>query len=507
MLKGGPAMNLATHVVRSASACPDRAALRLGDDILSYRALDQVSARMAGLLRDRGVKPGDQVAIMLPNSPEFAIAYFGVLRAGGIIVPMNPLLKSREVAFYLGDSGARLLFARPAFADEVRSGARQVGADAVVVDPGGFDTLLASAPLAEDVIERHDDDTAVILYTSGTTGQPKGAELTHANLTRNCEVVAAELLHLTSDDVIFGGLPLFHAFGQSCTLNAAVTAGACLTLLPRFDAEQALRMLAEHGVTVFAGVPTIFSRLLQPPDRDAYDVSALRLAVSGGAAIPVQVLRDFEAAFDCVVLEGYGLSETSPVASFSRLDAPRKPGSIGTPIHGVQMRVVDTSGNEVSQGETGEIVIRGHNVMKGYWQRPEATAAAIRDGWFHTGDLGRVDQDGYFWIVGRETDLIIRGGYNVYPREVEDVLYEHPAVAEAAVIGLPNPDLGEEVGAAVVLKPGVATTAEELRDYVKRQVAAYKYPRKVWIVDALPKGSTGKILKREIVPPAEPGNR
>jgi long-chain acyl-CoA synthetase len=485
MPKGGSAMNLASHVVRSARTHPDRAALRLGDDILSYRALDQVSARMAGLLRDRGVKPGDQVGIMLPNSPEFAIAYFGVLRAGGIVVPMNPLLKAREVAYYLGDSGARLLFARPAFADEVRTGAQQ----------------------AEDLIERHEDDTAVILYTSGTTGQPKGAELTHANLTRNCETVAAELFHLTSDDVIFGALPLFHAFGQSCTLNAAAASGACLTLLPRFDAEQALQMLAEHGVTVFAGVPTIFSRLLQPPDRENYDVSALRLAVSGGAATPVQVLRDFEAAFGCVVLEGYGLSETSPVASFSRLDAPRKPGSIGTPIRGVRMRVVDDGGNEVPQGETGEILIRGHNVMKGYWQRPEATATAIRNGWLHTGDLGRVDQDGYFWIVGREKDMINRGGYKVFPREVEDVLYEHPAVADAAVIGLPNPDLGEEIGAAVVLTPGAATTAEELRDYVKRQVAAYKYPRKVWLVDTLPKGPTGKILKREIVPPAEPGKR
>ncbi|MFF5146699.1 long-chain fatty acid--CoA ligase [Streptomyces sp. NPDC013157] len=498
-------MNLASKVVRSAGAHPDRAALRLGDDILSYRALDQVSARMAGLLRDRGVKPGDQVAIMLPNSPEFAIAYFGVLRAGGVVVPMNPLLKAREVAYYLGDSGARLLFARPAFADEVRTGAQQVEADAVVVDPGGFDVLLASAPLAEDVVERDEDDTAVILYTSGTTGEPKGAELTHANLTRNCDIVAADLIRLTPDDVIFGGLPLFHAFGQSCTLNAAVTSGACLTLLPRFDAEQALRMLADHRVTIFAGVPTIFSRLAQTPDRDAHDVSRLRLAVSGGAAIPVAVLRAFEAAFGCVVLEGYGLSETSPVASFSRLDAPRKPGSIGTPIHGVRMQVVDDSGDEVPQGETGEIVIRGHNVMKGYWRRPQATAAAIREGWFHTGDLGRVDQDGYFWIVGREKDLINRGGYKVYPHEVEDVLYEHPAVADAAVVGLPDPDLGEEVGAAVVLKPGATATAQELRDYVKHQVAPYKYPRQVWLVDALPKGSTGKILKREIVPPAALG--
>jgi long-chain acyl-CoA synthetase len=498
-------MNLASNVVRSARAHTDRAALRLGDDTVSYRTLDQDSARMAGLLHDRGVKPGDRVGIMLPNTPEFAIAYFGVLRAGGIVVPMNPLLKSREVAYYLGDSGARLLFACHAFADEARTGAQEAEAEAVVVDPDGLDALLAPGPFAEEVIDRHADDTAVILYTSGTTGQPKGAELTHANLTRNCEIVASELLRLTADDVVYGGLPLFHAFGQSCTLNAAVASGACLTLLPRFNAGQALRMLAAHGVTVFAGVPTIFSRLLEPPDRDAYDVSRLRLAVSGGAAMPVQVLRAFEAAFACVVLEGYGLSETSPVASFSRLDAQRKPGSIGTPIPGVQMRVVDKSGTEGPRGETGEIVIRGHNVMKGYWQRPEATGAAMRDGWFHTGDIGRVDQDGYFWIVGREKDVIIRGGYNVYPREIEAVLYEHPAVAGAAVIGLPNPDLGEEVGAAVVLKPGTHTTAEELRDYVKRQVAAYKYPRKVWIVDTLPKGPTGKILKREIVPPAEPG--
>ena len=500
-------MNLASNVVHGARVYTDRAALRVGDDTVSYRTLDQDSARMAALLHDRGVKPGDRVAIMLPNTPEFAIAYIGVLRVGGIVVPMNPLLKSREVAYYLGDSGARLMFAWPAFADETRTGAKLAEADAVVVDHSGFAELLAPVPPAEDVIDRHDDDTAILLYTSGTTGQPKGAELTHANLTGNCDIVATELLRLTTDDVIFGGLPLFHAFGQTCTLNAAVASGACLTLLPRFNAEQALQILAAHQVTVFAGVPTVFSRLLQPPDRDAYDVSRLRVAVCGGAAMPVQVLRDFEAAFGCVVLEGYGLSETSPVASFSRLDTERKPGSIGTPIQGVQMRVVDDDGDEAPQGDTGEIVIRGPNVMKGYWQRPEATAAAIRDGWFHTGDLGRVDHDGYFWIVGREKDVIIRGGYNVYPREIEDVLYEHPAVADAAVIGLPNPDLGQEVGAAVVLKPGADATTDELREYVKRQVAAYKYPRKVWIVDTLPKGPTGKILKREIGPPAVPGKR
>ncbi|MET7779864.1 long-chain fatty acid--CoA ligase [Streptomyces sp. NPDC005388] len=498
-------MNLASHLVRSARTHPDRAALRLGDAVVSYRTLDQGSAHMAGLLDNHRVKPGDRVAIMLPNVPEFALAYFGALRAGGIVVPMNPLLKSREVAYYLGDSGARLLFAWHAFADEARAGAQQAEAEVVVVSPGAFDSLLASAPSVEDVADLREDDTAVVLYTSGTTGQPKGAELTHANLTRNCDI-AGELVQLTADDVIFGGLPLFHAFGQTCTLNAAVGSGACLTLLPRFDAGKALGILGEHGVTVFAGVPTVFGRLVGEPDRDAYPVSRLRVSLTGGAGMPVQVLHDFQTAFDCVVLEGYGLSETSPIASFNTLQAGPKPGSVGTPIRGVEMRVV-ANGRQVPQGESGEIAIRGHNVMKRYWQRPEETAATIRDGWLYTGDIGRVDEDGYFWIIGRTKDVIIRGGYNVYPREVEDVLYEHPAVADAAVIGLPSSDLGEEVGAAVVLKPGARTTAEELREFVKHQVAAYKYPRKVWITDALPKGPTGKILKRQIVPPPELGRR
>jgi long-chain acyl-CoA synthetase len=286
-----------------------------------------------------------------------------------------------------------------------------------------------------------------------------------------------------------------------------VASGASLTLLPRFDPTQALQILAGHHVTVFAAVPTMYTALLHSPDRAGYDMSALRLCISGGAAMPVEVLRAFEDAFGCLVLEGYGLSETSPVASFNHPDRQRKPGSIGTPIRGVEMRVVDEQGAEVPQGQDGEIAIRGHNIMKGYWRRPEETTNAIPDGWFRTGDIGRVDEDGYFAIVDRKKDLIIRGGYNVYPREIEEVLYEHPAVADAAVIGLPHPELGEEVGAAVVLKPGASVTAEELRDHVKAQVAAYKYPRRVWIVEALPKTATGKILKREIVPPADAGQR
>jgi long-chain acyl-CoA synthetase len=494
--------NLASNLAETTRAHADRTAVRVDDAAMTYRELDEASARVAGLLHERGLKPGDRVGIMMPNVAEVPVLYYGVLRAGGVVVPMNPLLKAREVAYYLGDSGAGLIFAWHTFANEARGGAEQAKAESIVVDSVSFPDLLASVAPDYEVADSDDEDTAVILYTSGTTGHPKGAELTHGNLTSNTEVSCTDIVRVGPEDVIFGGLPLFHVFGQTVALNVAVASGACLTLMPRFDAGHALRIVADHRVTIFEGVPTMYVALLHAPDRADYDTSALRMCVSGGAALPVEVLRAFEKAFGIPVLEGYGLSETSPVASFNHPDREHKPGSIGTPIRDVRMRVVDGDDHEVPQGEVGEIVIRGPNVMKGYWQRPEATAEAVRDGWFHTGDLARVDSDGYFYIVDRKKDLIIRGGYNVYPREIEEVLYEHPAVAEAAVIGLPHPALGEEVGAAVALKPGASVTAEELRDYVKAQVAAYKYPRHVWIADALPKGPTGKIQKRDIVPPA-----
>ena len=498
-------MNLAASLARNAADNPDRVAIHLGDQTTSYSELDDQSTRVAGLLAARGIAPGTPIGIMLPNVPEFASVYYGILRTGAVVVPMNPLLKAREIAYYLGDSGAPVIFAWHVTAPEVEIGAKEAGAEAILVDPATFPDILATASPAPQVIDRAAYDTAVVLYTSGTTGHPKGAELTHANLINNVEVSAADLFQLGPDDLIFGGLPLFHAFGQTCTLNAAIMTGASLTVLPRFDAAKALEILADQRVTIFAGVPTMFSALLHVPDRSDYDVSALRLCISGGAAMPVEVLRQFEDAFDCIVLEGYGLSETSPVASFNHPGRERKPGSIGTPIRGVEMRVVDASGAEVPQGEVGEIAIRGHNIMKGYLNRPDATAEAVSaDGWFRTGDIGRVDEDGYYYIVDRKKDLIIRGGYNIYPREIEEVLYEHPEVAEAAVVGIPHPELGEEVGAAVALKPGATVTTDELRSYVKSQVAAYKYPRRVWIVDALPKGPTGKILKKEItVPDAE----
>jgi long-chain acyl-CoA synthetase len=442
---------------------------------------------------------------MMPNVPAFPMAFYGALGAGAVVVPMNPLLKSREVAYYLADSGAKVLFAWHAAAEEAAKGASATGTTVMTVEEPDMKPLLADLPAAGEPAERGDDDDAVILYTSGTTGQPKGAQLTHGNLARNAELTVETLLGVGAGDVVMGCLPLFHVFGLTCGLNATMAGGGTLTLLPRFDAGKALGIIARDGVTVFEGVPTMYAAMLHHPDSQAADVTSLRTCVSGGAAMPVEILHSFEKAFGCMILEGYGLSETSPVASFNHPDAERKPGSIGTPVRGVEMRVVGPDGSDVPPGEVGEIAIRGHNVMKGYWGKPEATAEAIPDGWFRTGDLARVDEDGYYFIVDRKKELIIRGGYNVYPREIEEVLYEHPAVAEAAVVGLAHDDLGEEVGAAVALRPGAAATPAELRDFVKQRVAAYKYPREVWLVDELPKGPTGKILRRAVRRPGSPG--
>jgi long-chain acyl-CoA synthetase len=309
---------------------------------------------------------------------------------------------------------------------------------------------------------------------------------------------------LSPADTLLGALPLFHSFGQTCTMNAAIANGAKVTLIPRFEPDKALEIIGRDRVTVFMGVPTMYNAMLHCETRADADLSTLRLCVSGGSSLPVELMRAFEQAFDCIILEGYGLSETSPVASFNHPDRERKPGSIGTPIAGVEMKLVDDDGNDVAAGEVGEIVIRGHNVMKGYWERPDASADAIGDdGWFHSGDMAKIDDDGYFFIVDRKKELIIRGGYNVYPREVEEVLYEHPAVREAAVVGVPDEHFGEEVGAAVALKQGERVGEDELRAYVKEHVASYKYPRRIWFVDELPKGPTGKILKREIEVPEQ----
>ena len=497
--------NLATILTDTATRHGDGTAYRLDDVAVPWKAVDDASARVAGLLRAKGVEPGDRVGIMLPNVPYFPTVYYGVLRAGAVVVPMNVLLKGREVTFYLQDPEAKAVFAWHQFAGEAEKGAQEAGADVVTVAPGEFEQLLGGAEPVRDVADRTEQDTAVILYTSGTTGTPKGAELTHGNLSANAQVCIDTLFAMDESDVLLGALPLFHSFGQTVCLNCAALVGATLTFIPRFDPGKALEIIQRDKVTMFAGVPTMYAAMLHHPEHDRYDTSTLRLCVSGGAAMPVEVLRGFEQAFNCKILEGYGLSETSPVASFNHPDRERKPGSIGTPLQGVEMKVVDEDGNDVPQGEVGEIAIRGHNVMKGYWRRDDATREVMREGWFHTGDMAQVDEDGYFFIVDRKKDMIIRGGYNVYPREIEEVLYQHPAIREAAVIGIPHESLGEEVGACVVLKEGQDIGVEELQAFVKQEVAAYKYPRRIWFADELPKGPTGKILKREIkVPEAAP---
>lgn len=490
-------MNLAENLDRTARARGRSAAMTVGDEATSFAELDLWSRGVAGLLADHGVMTGDRVGLVLPNVPEFAALYYGILRLGAVVVPMNPLLKEREVRHHLEDSGARLVVAWASSVEAVAPAARSLGVVMLVLVPSGLPELVEGFSRLDGVETRDAGDTAVILYTSGTTGRPKGAELTHGNLRRNTEVVVNDLLQLTTEDVVFGGLPLFHSFGQTAGLNAAVRAGACLAMLARFDGEAALRTLQDQRVTVMEGVPTMYAAMLHHPRRADYDLSRLRVCVSGGAAMPVEVLLGFEEAFECLVLEGYGLSETSPVASFNRMGR-RRVGSIGMPVKGVELRVVDEAGSDVEDGEPGEILVRGHNVMKGYWDRPAETAATIVDGWLRTGDVGLRDEDGFFYVVDRLKELINRGGYKVYPREVEEVLYEHPDVVEAAVIGVPHPTLGEEVRAVVTLRPLATATEGELRDFVKGKVAAYKYPRTVDIVDELPKTATGKILKRAI---------
>jgi long-chain acyl-CoA synthetase len=492
--------NLAQNLFDAAEQHGDRPAIRLDDDVLTYTDLLDSAQRMATLLTGKGVEPGDRVGLQTANVPAYPITFYGALIAGASVVPINPLLKEREVQFYVSDSGAKVIVAGEQMADAAKEAAQAENIEAIVVGAMGPDDL---PDKKTDLVERDDEDTAVVLYTSGTTGKPKGAELTHHNMNTNARTSAETLIEAGPDDVIMGCLPLFHVFGLTCGLNAAVVSGACLTLIPRFDGGKALQVIGRDKVTIFEGVPTMYSALLNHDERDQADLSTLRVCISGGSAMPVEVMKSFEGEFDCMILEGYGLSETSPVASFNHPDVERRPGTIGIPVRGMELRLVDNDGKEVADGDVGEIAIRGEGVMKGYWQREDATKDAIPDGWFRSGDLATRDEDGYYTIVDRKKEMIIRGGYNVYPREIEEALYEHPAVAEAAVIGMPHDELGEEVGAAVALKSGNSVEPDELKEHVKERVAAYKYPRRVWVVDELPKGPTGKILRREVKPPSE----
>ncbi|HUZ88427.1 MAG TPA: long-chain fatty acid--CoA ligase [Candidatus Acidoferrales bacterium] len=503
-------LNLAMALHDSALTNPDKVAVIIDDVRLNYAQLDMLSDRLAGALLRSGVTPGDRIVISLPNVPQFIVAYYGILKAGAVVVPINVLLKSTEIAFHLQDSGARLAIAWEDFAAESIAAAALLAAPIKVYVAGrpgspsppgslSFDELLAAAPEPGfTLFQSNPDETAAILYTSGTTGRPKGAELSHSNLFMNAWV-SVRIVNACRDDVMMAVLPLFHTFGQSTIMNAAVLGAATVTLVPRFDAATVLQVMERDRVTVFAGVPTMYFGLLQyaGPGRDH---SSLRMCVSGGSALPKEVMEAFEARFQVAVLEGYGLSETSPVATFNRSREERRPLSIGKPVWGVEVEIWDGEGHPMPDGaeHVGEIVIRGHNVMKGYRNQPDATRQSITNGWFHSEDLGYRDADGFLYIVDRKKDMILRGGFNVYPREIEEVLFQHPAIAAAAVIGVADSRLGEEIKAVVQLRAGQRADENEVIDFCRERLAPYKYPRSVNFVDSLPIGPTGKILKRQI---------
>ena len=503
-------LNLAAVLEHSARLTPGRVAITCGPQQLTYAELDARATQVAAGLHALGIRAGEHVALACPNIPWFPIAYFGILKAGAVVVPLNVLLKPREIAYHLRDSHARAVLAFEGTAElpigaMCREAAAESGTPHVFVFPGD------AAALMRDIAgfhppRREPHDTAVILYTSGTTGHAKGAELTHGNMVTNA-VTCHDMFRPafdsgTGQNVTLITLPLFHSTAQTAQMNAALYGGFRLVLLPRFDPAAVLEAFSREQVGLWIGVPTMYWALLEHVRAAGADLSqaaaSLRLCASGGAPMPVELLRAFEQTFSVRILEGYGLSETAPVVAFNQLQRPSKPGTVGHPVFAVDVRCVDDHDNAVPAGERGEVVVRGPNVMKGYYDRPDATAEVMRGGWFRTGDIGQFDEEGYLSIVDRKKDMILRGGFNVYPREIEEVLMSHPAVAQVAVIGLPDPRLGEEVKAVVVRRAGVSVTEEELVAWGRAQMAAFKYPRIVEFRDALPVSATGKVLKREL---------
>jgi long-chain acyl-CoA synthetase len=501
--------NLAVILRETALTSPGKPVAVYAGGALTYGELDALSDRLAAGLEGSGIQPGDVVALQLPNIPQFLIAYFGILKAGAVVVPLNVLLKAPEVAFHLGDSMARILITWEGVVGDAARGAEAAGVSEIYAvdharDEGPvmpFEQLLALPADGPRLAPRELTDTAVIMYTSGTTGRPKGSQLTHIQLYMNADI-PGRLFDVQPDDVVITVLPLFHVFGLSSILNVCVRFGCTMSLIPRFDPAAVLTAIQRDRATIFDGVPAMFIALLAYPELARYDVSSLRVAISGGASIPAPILDAFEKRFGVLILEGYGLTETASTTTFNCSADDRRVYSVGKPIWGTQTQVWDQDGKALPPGKdnVGEVVTCGLHVMKGYLNQPEATANAFTGDWFHTGDLGYFDEDGFLFIVGRSKELIIRGGYNVYPAEVEDVLHAHPAVAEAAVIGIPDDRLGEEVMAVVTLQPGASVTAPELIAFCKERIAAYKYPRVIEFRDELPKNALGKILKDELLP-------
>lgn len=503
-------LNLAHYLDVTANKYPEGTAVILDDLKMSYAEVASAARRVANILKAKGVGKGDKVALMMPNTPHFPIIYYGILHTGAAVVPVNVLYQQYEIEHYLRDSGATLFFAFKTFEEEACKAFQNVPSckHFVVVGPRtwldapevgeNWMHLMMAADTEFDTVQTMPDDTAVLLYTSGTTGSPKGAELTHFNMFFNAYYCAREITRCQPGDVALATLPLFHSFGQTCIMNASILGGAAITMLPRFETVKAMEVIARDRVNLIALVPTMYFFLLSVPNWQDYDFSSLKVAVSGGAALPGEVHRRFLERYGLCILEGYGLSETSPVASFTLSSDEVRVGSIGKPIWGVDMRIMRDDGSFGEVDEPGEIVLRGHNLMKGYFGRPDSTQEAVVNGWFHTGDIGKRDADGYFYIVDRKKDLIIRGGMNIYPREIEEVLYAHPKVLEAAVVGVPDESRGEEVTVYVSPNEGETIAPAEIIAFLKERLAKYKWPKDVYILQQLPKGPTGKILKREL---------
>ncbi|MEM9919326.1 MAG: long-chain fatty acid--CoA ligase [Bacteroidota bacterium] len=511
-------LNLSVILEDSSRRFPTKNAFTFMTTSLNYAQINGAANQVANGLKATGIRPGDKVALSCFNLPYFPIIYFGILKAGAVVVPLSVLLKKDEIAYHLQDSDAKAYFC---FVGTPELPMGKMGYEGFQeaencekffmippqpTDPSPIEgtatlgSLMAGQSPVFETYPTQAEDTAVIIYTSGTTGKPKGAELTHSNLLLNADL-SARLFEIKEQDNQLIVLPLFHIFAMTVLMNAGVMNGASNVLLPRFDAEAVFGLMQQHDITIFAGVPTMYWGLLNYKE-EKFDykkiADTLRICVSGGASLPVQVLKDFEDRFHVPIFEGYGMSEGSPVVTFNHMDKERKPGSVGTPVWGVEVKLVDENDEEVAVGEKGELVYRGHNVMKGYYKRPEANAKTLRGGWMHSGDVAIKDEDGYFYIVDRTKDMIIRGGLNVYPREVEEVMMQHPDVSMVAVIGIPHDEFGEEVKACTVLKPGCTLTEDALKEWTKERIAAYKYPRVVEFLDALPTSATGKILKKEL---------
>lgn len=509
-------MSLVQRVQQQAQLNPTKAAYTFMGKETSYAEFEGSVAKFAGALKASGVNQGDNVAFLLGNTPHFLISLYATMRIGATAVPINPIYTPDEISYILKNSDAKAVIALDLLLPLVEQAAHafpQISSyiicettpetaeklqglpDSLKTKVKSFTALIQSGEMIAP-IETAQDDTAVILYTSGTTGHPKGAMLTYENIYSNARDVA-EYLQFSPEDRVIATLPVFHVFALTVVVNAPLVTGATIILVPKFSPADVFAAAKQQQATVFAGVPTMYNFLYQFPEGDPQDFSTVRLAISGGASLPVALLHNFEEKFNVRISEGYGLSEASPVTCFNPLDRERKAGSIGTSIINVENKIVNELGEEVPVGEVGELIVRGPNVMKGYYKMPEETANAIRDGWLYTGDFAKKDEEGYFYIVDRKKDMIIVGGYNVYPREVEEVLFANPGILEAAVVGVPDPNFGEQVLAFVVLKDK-ELSPEEIQDFCKEKLAKYKVPARIEILDELPKNTTGKILRRTL---------